>query len=106
MPSYFNIFESGINLLDRLDVSYEIACIASARKEYYTKILDSLLKHNDRHDTSLSSTNHQEAVRRVMTETEEEGKYAERNVNNITMDTFFQSLIAFNTQRKYVNMKN
>ena len=28
VPSYFNIFECGRNILDRLDVSYERACMA------------------------------------------------------------------------------
>ena len=52
-------------------MSYERACIANVREEYYTKMLDSLLDHNDCHGTPLSSKNLQEAVSRVMSETEE-----------------------------------
>ena len=50
-------------------------------------MLDSLLEHNHRHGTPLSSKKLQEAVIIVM---EEEEKDAERNVNNVIMDTLFQ----------------
>ena len=32
VPSYFNIFECGRNLLDRLDVTYERACMATPKE--------------------------------------------------------------------------
>ena len=32
VPSYFNVFECGRNILDRLDVSYERACMANVRE--------------------------------------------------------------------------
>ena len=32
VPSYFNVFECGRNILDRLDVSYERVCMATARE--------------------------------------------------------------------------
>ena len=67
----FNVFECRRNILDRLDVSYERACMATAREEYYTMMMDSLLDHNDRHGTPLSSKTLREAVSRVMAETEE-----------------------------------
>ena len=50
-------------------------------------MLDSLLEHDHRHVTALSSKNLQEAVIRVM---EDEGKDAKRNVNNVTTDTLSQ----------------
>ena len=53
--SYFNVFECGRKILDRLDVSYERACMSTAREEYYTKMLDYLIDHNDRHGTLLFS---------------------------------------------------
>ena len=37
---------------------------------------------------------------------EEEEKYAELNINNSTMDTFVQSPVTINTQRKDVNVSN
>ena len=48
-------------------------------------MLNSLLKHNRRHGTPLSSKKLQEAVSIVM---EEEEKYAKYNVNNVTTDNF------------------
>ena len=106
MPNYFNsfnVFECGRKILDRLDVSYEIACMATAREKYFTKMLDSLHDDNHCHGTPLSSKKLQDEVIKVM---EEEEKDAKRNVKNVTMDTFFQSLFTINTQRKDANLKN
>ena len=41
-----------------------------------------------------------------MAETEKQEEDAKRNVNNVTMDTFFQSPVTINTQRKDANMTN
>ena len=104
MPNYFNafnIFECGRNVLDRIDVSYERACMATPREELFMEMLNSLLENNHRHGTPLSSKNLQEAVSRVM---EEEEKYYERNANNITTDNFFQSPVTINAQKKYANV--
>ena len=106
MPSYynsFNVFECGRKILYLLDVSYERACTDTATEEYFTDILDSLIDDNERHSTPLSSKNLQDTFSRVM---EEEEKYSERNVNNINMDTLFQSPVTINTQRKDANVKN
>ena len=35
---------------------------------------------------------------------EEEEKYAKCNVNNVTMDIFFHSLVTINLQKKYANV--
>ena len=67
--------------------------MANPREELFTDMLNSLLKHNHRHGTPFSSKKLQEAVRRVM---KEEEKYAKRNVNNVTMDTLFQSPVTIN----------
>ena len=69
-------------------------------------MLDSLLGYNDRPGTLLSSKNLQESVSRVMAETEEEEKYFERDVNNITMDTLFHSPVTINKQKKDANVTN
>ena len=55
--------------------------MATLREEYFTEMLNSLLKHYHRHGTPLSGKNTQEAFKRVM---EEEENYAERNVNIVT----------------------
>ena len=80
-----NVFECGRN---NPDVSCERACMATEDNEYFTDILDTLNKYQDRHGQRLSSKNIKEAVLRVMEEEEEEIKC---NINNITCDTSFQS---------------
>ena len=82
--------------LDRLDVSYERACMATERKLHFTKILDSILDDNERHGTPLSREKLQKAVSRVM----------EDKVNNVTMDTLFQSPVTINAQNKDANVTN
>ena len=75
--------------MDRLDVLYERLCMATIRKVYFTKMLDSPHEDNQCHDTPFSSKNLQEAVSRVMVVTEEEEKDTGRNVDNVIMDTLF-----------------
>ena len=70
-PSYFNVFGCGRNILNRLDVSYERACMATPIDEYYTNILETLIDHNDRQNEPFSSEKLLQAVIRVMSETEE-----------------------------------
>ena len=41
-----------------------------------------------------------------MEETEEGEEYSKRNVNNFTMNTFVQSPVTINTQRKDANVSN
>ena len=64
-------------------------------------MLDSLHEHNYRHGTPLSSKNLWDAVIRVI---EDEEKYAERHVNNVTMDTSFHSPVTINAQKKDSNV--
>ena len=109
MPKYFNAFnvlKCGIKLLDRLDMSYERACMVTERKVYFTNMLESILDYNTRHDTPLSSKNIPEEVIRFMSGTEEEEKDAKHNVNNVTMDNLFQSPITISAQKKNANMTN
>ena len=72
MIDYFNVsnvFECGRN---NLDVSCEIACMATEDNEYFTYILETLNKYKDCHGQRLSSKKLKEAVRRVMDEEEED----------------------------------
>ena len=85
-----NVFECGRN---NPDVSYERAYMATEGNEYFTDILDTLNKYQDRHGQRLSSKKLKEAVLRVMDEEEEE---IERNINNITCDTSFKSPVTKN----------
>ena len=68
--------------------------------EYFTDVLDTLNKYQDCHSQILSSKKLKEAVLWVINEEEEE---IERNVNNITCDTLFQSPITKNEQKKDAN---
>ena len=104
MPNYFNafnVFECGRELLDRLEVSYERACMATPKEEYFTEMLDHLIRHNQCHGTPMSNKKLQEAVIRVM---EDEEKYAKHNINKIIMDTLFQSPATINAQKKDANV--
>ena len=48
VPSYFNIFDCGGDLLNGLDVTYEQACMSITKEKYYTKMLETLVDYNDR----------------------------------------------------------
>ena len=48
LKRYCNIFECGRNILNRLDVTYEWACMATQKEEYYTDLLETMIEHNDR----------------------------------------------------------
>ena len=80
--------------------------MANPQDEYYTKMLETLIDHNYCRNAPFSSEKLQQAVIRVMAETEEEECDAERNANNVTMDTFLQSHVTTNTQRKYAKVTN
>ena len=58
--------------MNRLDVAYERACMATTKDKYYTKMLETLVDYNDRNNSSVSNEKLRQAVSRVMAETEEE----------------------------------
>ena len=62
-------------------------------------MLETLLDYNDHNNAPLSNEKLQQSVSKFMEETEEEECDTECNVNNVTMDTFYnQSPITTNTQ--------
>ena len=89
LGGYFNIFECGGNILDRIDVMYERACMAISKDKYYTTLLETLVDDNNRNGALLSNEKLQQAFGRVMEETEAEFECH----NKITMDTSYQSHI-------------
>ena len=93
-PSYFNLFKCGKNLLNRLEVMCERACIATSRDRYYTEIYKTLTDNNYCNNTPLSNEKIREAIRKV---TEEESIL---DANNVTADTFSHTS---NTQRENSN---
>ena len=70
VPRYFNIFECGRNILNRLDVTYEQACMATTKEKFYTKMLETLVDYNDHNNAPFSNDNLRQAVSKVMVETE------------------------------------
>ena len=92
-----NIFECGRN---NPEVSGERLYMDTEDNEYFTDIIDTLNKYKDRHSKVLSIKKTKEAVLRVMVEGEEE---IERNINNITCDTPFESSVTKNVQKKDAN---
>ena len=68
--------------------------------EYFTDILGHMNGYQDRHVQRLSSKNLKESVLCAMEQQEEE---IESNINNITCDTSFKSLVTYNVQKKYAN---
>ena len=79
-PSYFNLFESGGNLLNRIDVTCERACMATSRERYHTESYNNLTDDNDHTNTPLSIEKIREKVRKVMDEESILG------ANNVTAD--------------------
>ena len=55
MKRYFNIFERGRNILDRLDVTYQRSFMATPQDKYYTEILENLIKVNNPNGEPLSN---------------------------------------------------
>ena len=47
VTSYFNIFECGRNILDRLDVTYDQSFMGTSQDKYYNMLLDTLVKDNN-----------------------------------------------------------
>ena len=56
-PRYFNIFECGKNVLNKLDAIHKGACMANYRDQYYTKFSRTLTDFNSRNDAPLSNEN-------------------------------------------------
>ena len=52
-PSYFNIFECGKTILNKLDATFKRACMATSRDKNYTKMYETLIDYNDRNDAPL-----------------------------------------------------
>ena len=59
---YFNIFECGRNLLNRLDLTYQRAFVATPQDKYYTMLLDNLVEMNHRNGETLSNEKLRQAV--------------------------------------------
>ena len=76
-------------VLDKLEVTYEQACISTSKEKYYTTLLETLVNDNNRNGALLSNEKLQQVVGKSMEEMEAEFKCR----NKITMDTSYQSPI-------------
>ena len=88
MKSYFNIFECGRNILDRLDVTYQRAFMATPQDKYYTEMLENLVKMNNLRGEPLSN---ERLLQSAIDKREETDVEKERNINDITCDNSYQS---------------
>ena len=112
MPRYFNIFECDGNLLKIIDMMYERACMATPKDNFFEKMLETIVDHNNRRNAPFLNENIQQAVSKVMAETEDEERNSnnvtmeESNANSVTMDTLCQSPVTTNIQRNNANFPN
>ena len=83
VPSYFNILEYRRDILDRLNVTCEQACMATPQDKYYNALLNTLDDDNNCKGKLLSAEKLRQAVGKVMKEIEAEFK---RSINKITCD--------------------
>ena len=105
--SYCNIFARNRNILNRLDVKYEQACMDTTKEKYYTKMLETLVDCNDCNNAPLSNDKLRQEASKVMAETKEEEHDSKRKANNVTMDTFcHQYPVTTNTQGEIENVTN
>ena len=63
---YFNIFECGSNIFDRLDGTYQWAFMATPQDKYFNALLNNLVKDNIRKSAQFSNEKIWQAVGKVM----------------------------------------
>ena len=91
-----------MNILDRIDVTYERACMVTQKEEYYTYLLENMIKHNDCSNTPLSKEKLQQAINTIVAETEDE----ESRANNMTTDNLIQPPVTTNAPREKTDVAN
>ena len=73
--------------MDRLDVTYQQAFMATPKDKYYNALIDALVKDNNLRGEPLSNQKIQEAFSDIIEETEPE---FERSYNRITCNNSYQ----------------
>ena len=96
----FNVFKRGRKILEIIDVSYNGACMATPKEEYFTEMLHSILEHNHRHGKHYPV----KSFEKQLSESWKMKKYAKGNVNNFTTDNLFHPPVNINAQKKDSNM--
>ena len=59
-------------MLNRLDVTYERACMVTQKEEYYTDLLETIIEHNNRSKTPFSKEKLRQAINTIVAETGDE----------------------------------
>ena len=67
-PSYFNLFECGKNLLNRLYATCKRSCMETSRDKYYTKRYETLIDYNERNDAPFFNENIRDSMHKVIQE--------------------------------------
>ena len=88
VKGYFNIFECGINILDRLDVTYQQEFMATpSENDHYKEMLKNIIKVK-KEGGKLCNEKLRRSVIDLRAETNVEHK---RNINDTTCDDLYQS---------------
>ena len=101
---FLNIFKCGKNILNRLEVTYEQACMSTLRYKYHQKILETLVDEDDCNNAPLSNEKFRKERSTVISEMEAEESKIILDTNNVTMDNFCQSPVTANTQGENANI--
>ena len=97
---YFNIFECGKNILNKIDATCERACMENPRDKYYTELFRTITYCNDSNSAPLSNENIRYAIHRVIAEEKLDVHNITSDTHNVTVDNFSQTS---NTQREKKN---
>ena len=88
---YFNIFECGKNILNKLDAPCGRACMTTPRDKYYMELLRTVTDFNDHNGAPFSNEKIKCAIHRVILEEKVDD-------HKVTVDTFSQTTVMPNTQ--------
>ena len=61
-PIYFKLFECGKNFLNRLDATFEQACMENSKDKYYKELCNNITYYNDLNNKPLSNVKIQELI--------------------------------------------
>ena len=92
-PMYFENFECGKNLLNKLDATYEQACMITPRDRYSTELFRTITDCNDRNGATFTNENILYAIQSVILE-------EEADAHKINVHTFSQTTVTPNTEKE------
>ena len=90
--------------MNRIDVTYQRACMATPRDKYYTEMYETIVDYNDRNDAPFSNEDIRQATRRVISEEESDARNITSDSKNLTADTLCQTPVRPNTQGNNENV--